>query len=320
MADSHDDVEILPPGWRAYVDEETGRTFYHHFMGATQWEIPRWHMDAGGGGGAAVYSPPPQLMDDDEDVGLLYSPHGRPSDGAAACGWGDLDEAAADGVPMWLHSLQQLSAQPFVPFDDFDFDRDIVPLFPDIFAAAAAPGLAAAAPGPATVMPADVARYVIAHPPDQCPISWLDLKTRPMDQRAVTSCGHVFDKDSIMQVKDSNGVCPKCRSEFVINPIREADVVGRPTFVPRHLKMPLVIRAFHQWKVPIHLNKENKISESAYHMCNVCGNVVDKIPVPNECPKCKNIGAFSGGSRKHKRNIHRKSKRLIKRKKTMKRR
>jgi hypothetical protein len=327
MDSDNEEIRILPYGWTEHVDEETGRPYYYNSLThISQWEHPQWEhpqypqWHPGWGGGAAVplgsYSP---------ELEEPYSPRGltpRPSDGAAAGGWGDVDEAAADGVPMWLRSLQQLSDQPFVP-GNFDFDRDVVPLFPEIFhRAAAAPGLAAAAPGPATVMPADVARFAIAHPPGDCPILWVDLKTYPLDQRAVTSCGHVFDKDSIMQVKDSTGVCPVCRLPFEINPIREADVVGRPTFVPSHLKMLMVLRAiFDKEKaLPMHLDKENKISKSAYHMCDRCGNVVDKIPVPNECPKCKKMGAFSGGSRKHKRNIHRKSKKLIKRKKTMKRR
>ena len=184
-------------------------------------------------------------------------------------------------------------------------------------------GAPAPAPAPAPalreVMPADVARRAIACAGGICPITLEDLQTMKTKQKAVTSCGHVFDKDYITHVKSLGGVCPTCRSEFEINPIHKADVVGRPTFVPRHMKMPMAVRGVSKGEVGAH-SRKGKLSESAYHMCNQCGKVVDKIPVPNKCPKCKKMGAFSGGSRKHKRNIRRKSKKLIKRKKTMKRR
>ena len=288
--ENSDDEVILPFGWTAHVDPTTGHTYYYHLVtGATQWNLPRWQMDsaAGGGGGAAVYNPPPQPSDD-AVVGPLYSPRGPSprNDAAAAGGWGAL--LALFGPP-----------------------------------AAAAP--AAAAPAAAgRVMPADVARYAIDHASGDCPIAWTDLNSLPRDKKAVTNCGHVFSKDEIAHVKSLGGVCPTCRSNFKINPILEADVVG-PTFVPTHMKKGMVVRAIFDRKVPLPLHTTEdgkKISESAYHMCDRCGNVVDRIPVPNQCPKCQKMGAFLGGSRKHKRNIHRKSKskKLIKRKKTMKRR
>lgn len=183
-----------------------------------------------------------------------------------------------------------------------------------LFAAMLAPAPALLRP----VMPADVARRAIECAGGICPMSLEELQTMKMKQKAVTSCGHVFNKDYITHVKSSGGVCPICRSEFEINPIHKADVVG-PTYVPRHMKMPMALEGIRKGKLSAH-SRKGKLSESAYHMCNRCGNVVDKIPVPNKCPKCKKMGAFSGGSRKHKRNICRKSKKLIKRKKTMKRR
>jgi predicted Zn-ribbon and HTH transcriptional regulator len=238
-------------------------------------------MDVGGGGGAAVCDPPPPPQQSDYD-----------------------------DLGMWGYEPRGISPRPRNIDDEL---RDLIDQL-YLHLAAAAPA-AAPAPGPACdVMPADVARYAIEAALGECAISREELESMTPDQKAVTTCGHVFKKDYIMRMKELDGHrCPACRKLFEINPIHEVDVVG-PTFVPRHMKDLLVIRAIAEGKV------QRGLSESAYHLCDRCGTVVDKIPVPNECPKCKKMGAFSGGSRKHKRNIHRKSKRLIKRKKTMKRR
>jgi predicted Zn-ribbon and HTH transcriptional regulator len=207
--------------------------------------------------------------------------------------------------------------------DDYDWGGGLHLELRDPADAAPAPagafaGAGAGAGAADVLLPAHVAREVLTCQTGECAISRVDLSTLEHANKAVTSCGHVFDKDYIEQWLTKHNTCPECRSECTLNPIHKADVVrlvGRRTSVPPHLKPLMVERAIKKNKLPRGL--------SAYHVCNQCGNVVDAIPKPNQCPNCQKHNAFFGGSRKckrNKKNSRRKSKKSIKRNKTIKRR
>jgi predicted Zn-ribbon and HTH transcriptional regulator len=206
--------------------------------------------------------------------------------------------------------------------DDYDWGGGLHLELRDPADAAPAPAFAFAGAGAGAgaanvLLPAHVAREVLTCQTGECAISRADLSTLEHANKAVTSCGHVFDKDDIEQWLTKHNTCPECRSECTLNPIHKADVVrlvGRRTSVPPHLKPLMVARTIKKGRIP---------PGGPAYMCNKCGNVVDAIPKPNKCPRCQKHNAFSGGSRKckrNKKNSRRKSKKSIKRNKTIKRR
>ena len=243
--------------------------------------------DSGGGGAAAVVM---RQFDPDQE-------HQHDFDVAAAA---DFDYDDGEG------GLQLEFRQPG--------DASPVPAFAP---AGAFAGAGAGAGAADVLLPAHVAREVLTCQTGECAISRADLSTLEHANKAVTSCGHVFDKDYIEQWLTKHNTCPECRSECTLNPIHKADVVrlvGRRTSVPPHLKPLMVARTIKKGRIP---------PGGPAHMCNQCGNVVDAIPKPNKCPRCQKHNAFSGGSRKckrNKKNSRRKSKKSIKRNKTIKRR
>ena len=176
--------------------------------------------------------------------------------------------------------------------------------------------IVAAAPAPLALLPAHIAREANSCEQGECLISREDFASLQPAERVITSCGHRFNKSDIEQWLRDHDTCPECRVPCVINPTHGAEVaqlVGRNTVVPMHMKDHAVGRAI----------RKNRISpgHDHHHVCNRCGEVVVNLPVPNKCPKCKKFNPFMGGSRKcNKKNSRRKSKKLIKRTKTIKRR
>ena len=175
--------------------------------------------------------------------------------------------------------------------------------------------IVAAAPAPPALLPAHIAREANSCEHGECSISYEEFASIPPAERVITSCGHRFKKSDLEQWLHDHGTCPKCRAPCVINPTHDAEVaqlVGRNTSIPQHLNPMAVSRAIRKQRIPSGLHH--------YYVCNRCGKVVDNLPVPNKCPRCKKINAFMGGSRKcNKKNSHGKSKKLIKRTKRTKR-
>jgi hypothetical protein len=162
------------------------------------------------------------------------------------------------------------------------------------------------------IMPPRVARRAMqCARGDECPISM-----EPVVDMVVTSCGHPFERSYIdSYIRDGGKTCPKCRNPFVINPLHIRDVAGREFSVPHHMIMPLAVQALREGNVGR--------PSPTYHACKRCGKVVPKKPAGNICPTCKQHDAFRGGSRSrkcNKKNSRRKSKKSIKRTKTIKRR
>lgn len=169
--------------------------------------------------------------------------------------------------------------------------------------------IVAAAPAPLALLPAHIAREANSCKQGECSISQEEFARLPRAKRVITSCGHRFKKSGIEPWLREHGTCPQCRAPCVINPTHGAEVaqlVGRNTVVPLHMKDHAVERAIRKNKIfPGHQH---------HHVCNRCGEVVVNLPVPNKCPKCKKFNPFIGGSRKcNKKNSRRKSKKLIKR-------
>lgn len=187
---------------------------------------------------------------------------------------------------------------------DFDFDLDA--LFPPP-ARASVPVL--------PQLPPHAARAAINHQDGECPITMDSLSDLLPKDKSVTTCAHVFEGAALAEWLKKSTQCPQCKSECELNPTYS--VPGRPTHVPRHIH-PSVVRASICKKG----SSKNVKAIPRYPVCIQCGQVVKRIPCPNICPnpRCRKINAFSGGSRKHKHNIRGKSKKLIKRKKTIKRR
>ena len=173
-------------------------------------------------------------------------------------------------------------------------------------------------PAPAAVagpdlLPPQIAREARNCAQGECTISHDDLSTMSSADKAVTSCGHVFNKDYIEHWLKDHTTCPTCREECTLNPLHIADVRGRPTRVPPHMRPIAISRAIRKGKIP---------AGGPAYICTKCGYVTNAIPNPNQCPRCQKYNAF-GGSRKckrNKKNSRRKSKRSIKRNKTIKRR
>lgn len=162
----------------------------------------------------------------------------------------------------------------------------------------------------------NVARKCLEGDEEECAISMDKLKSLPLPQKVMLTCGHPFKKDEITRwLKHHGGRCPICRAPAQINPAYKGSTY-RPTHVPPgKIAKELVAR------------KPELVDPVVLH----CGHVVEKSVMDSRferniktCPKC-GVSATeyiipSGGSRKHKRNGRGKSKKLIKRKKTIKRR
>ena len=177
------------------------------------------------------------------------------------------------------------------------------------------PDMAPIVAAPPALLPAHIAREANSCEDGECSISYEEFLSIPPAERVITSCGHRFKKSDLEQWLHDHGTCPECRAPCVINPTRDAEVaqlVGKNTSIPQHLNPTAVSRAIRKQRIPSGLHH--------YYVCNRCGKVVDNLPVPNKCPRCKKINAFMGGSRKcNKKNSHGKSKKLIKRTKRTKR-
>lgn len=166
------------------------------------------------------------------------------------------------------------------------------------------------------LIPAHIAREQLLSTEGKCPISYEEFADLSPAQKALTSCGHLFERSSIKNWLETNPKCPDCREACMINPADPGEIrqlVGRNTVVHPHLKPAAVSRAIRKNKIPP--------GPGPHYVCKKCGKVLTHFPESNKCERCGKTNAFMGGSRKcNKKNSRRKSKKLIKRKKTMKRR
>jgi predicted Zn-ribbon and HTH transcriptional regulator len=218
---------------------------------------------------------------------------------AAADDGGGGGAAAAAAQERQREQLRQLQLQFLDPDDDAP-----APVFA---------GAGAAGADVIHVMPPHIAREALNCAGGECTMSHEDLATMSRADKAITSCGHVFNKDWIEQWLTNHTTCPTCRKECTLNPLHKADVRGESTMVPPHMRGVAIDRAIRKGRIP---------PVGPAYICTQCGYVTNAIPNPNQCPRCKKYNAF-GGSRKckrNKKNSRRKSKKSIKRNKTIKRR
>ena len=165
----------------------------------------------------------------------------------------------------------------------------------------------------------NVARKCLEGDEEECAISMDKLKSLPLSQKVMLTCGHAFKKDYIKRWLKDHVSCPSCRAPAQLIPAYKGSTY-RPTHVPPgKIAKALVAR------------KQDKGKALVEPVVLHCGHVVEKSVMDSRferniktCPKC-GVSATeyiipSGGSRKHKRNGRGKSKKLIKRKKTIKRR
>jgi hypothetical protein len=165
------------------------------------------------------------------------------------------------------------------------------------------------------VIPPHAARHFLAATSDKCGITLEDMSLIPEEKRAVLTCGHTFRKSCIKKWLKENGKCPNCNKIAEINPAK--GTTSRLTHIPPGgIARALVER------------QRQKGKEFNEVVVLNCGHVFEKSEIDRRvaktCPKCgaeiRQITKFDGGSRKYKKNSRRKSKKSIKRKKTIKRR
>lgn len=165
------------------------------------------------------------------------------------------------------------------------------------------------------VIPPGAAHHVLAVTQDECPITLEKLSSLPVHERAILTCGHMFKKSAIKKsLKDMKGLCPVCKQHAVINPAYKGTTSSVTHIPPGGIASSLVERQIQKGKA---------FSEAV--VLN-CGHVFERSEIKKRdtCPKCSakitKITKIGGGSRKCKKNSRRKSKKIIKRKKTIKRR
>lgn len=173
------------------------------------------------------------------------------------------------------------------------------------------------------VMPPQVAQMWLQEATGECSYTLDDLQSLPAEQKIVLTCGHVFKKGcGVEEWLKAHGKCPTCAIAASINPAHDGDT-RRPKQIPRGP----VGRAL--------IAKEKPGKSVSDYVVTSCGHVIDKKEMERRrrnnittCPvcgaECTYTEVHDGGSRKtikrNKKNSRRKSKKIIKRNKTIKRR
>ena len=164
------------------------------------------------------------------------------------------------------------------------------------------------------------ARRFLAATSNTCGITLEDMSSFPEEERAVLTCGHTFRKSCIKKWLREKGKCPTCNKQNVkINPAYKGTTSRLTHIPPGGIARELVARQSQQGK---EFNEVVVLN---------CGHVFEKSEIDRRvakniktCPICGaeiiKITKLDGGSRKYKKNSRRKSKKSIKRKKTIKRR
>ena len=169
------------------------------------------------------------------------------------------------------------------------------------------------------VIPPNVARKCLEGE-EVCAITLEPLKALPLEQKVMLKCGHGFTKSELKKwVNKGKKGCPTCREPIEITKSYKGSTSSLTRITPP------IAKALVEGKQS---RGKTFVDPVVLH----CGHVVDKSEMDSRfarnaktCPKCgKSATEYvippRGGSRKRKRNGRGKSKKLIKRKKTMKRR